>query len=58
MEILRLDDPQSVDESYPEVSPFETDEDAEQFVTYSAAAGSKYHKQAVKLSSRSKKKKV
>jgi hypothetical protein len=46
-EILKLDDPKSVDETYPENSPFPSDRDAFQFVVNKACEGSAYHRRAL-----------
>ena len=45
--IMKLDDPKSVDESYPEDSPFKSDRAAFQFVVDQACAGSAYHRRAL-----------
>lgn len=45
--IQKLDDPRSVDESYPEESPFKDDREAFQFVVDRACAGSTYHRRAL-----------
>lgn len=47
--IQRLDDPQSVDESYPAEPIFASDKDAIKYVREIAAAGSAYHQEALEL---------
>lgn len=46
-QILKLDDPQSVNENYPKESPFKDDRAAFQFVVDRACAGSYYHRRAL-----------
>lgn len=46
-QIQRLDDPKSVDESYPEEPIFESDDAAFKYVVAKAAAGSQYHQIAL-----------
>lgn len=48
-QIQMLDDPQSVDESYPENCPFTSDAEAIDFVVAKANDGSEYHRRALEL---------
>ena len=49
LSILKLDDPQSVDPSYPKEQLFKSDAGAICSVRYKANHGSRYHKKALKL---------